>query len=448
MTTLRLRDLPAGCFEGVIPAILGTSAADGTPNVTWLSHVHRVDDETIALSCQFFRKTRANLEVRPRGQLHIADAATMAQFRLEIAHVATQTEGAIFEAMRHRLDVIASATGMKDTFALKSVDLFRVESIAHIPIDGTSAASPRARPDPLEGLARLAEGLASSRDLAAVVDFELHTIANHLGYGSVSMHLFDEPGASLYTLASVGYSPSGVGSSIPLGVGIIGTCAQHRLPMRVADCAREIRYERAVREQMERGREAGEREIALPGLPRAGSILAVPIVLEGRLFGVLVAQAAELLAFDDRDTRVLTTAGQLIAQAMALRDDDDDDRSPAPEPHAPTNERPALRVRYYDTDDSVFFDDEYLIKGLSGRILWLLLSMHRAEGRTSLTNRELRLHPVLKLPSYKDNLETRLLMLQRRLEDKGRVVRLVREQRGRLTLVCDVPVEIERVSNS
>jgi adenylate cyclase len=31
------------CFEGVIPAVVATVAADGTPNVTYLSRVRMVD---------------------------------------------------------------------------------------------------------------------------------------------------------------------------------------------------------------------------------------------------------------------------------------------------------------------------------------------------------------------------------------------------------------------
>ena len=103
------------------------------------------------------------------------------------------------------------------------------------------------------------------------------------------------------------------------------------------------------------------------------------------------------------------------------------------------------RVRYYEADDSVFVDDEYLIKGLPGRILWLLLTLREAEGRSTFTNRELRLHPLLKLPSFKDNLETRLLMLQRRLIDKGLPFRIDREQRGRLHLACDARLALEKV---
>jgi adenylate cyclase len=32
-------DRLSACFEGVIPSVVATAAADGTPNVSYLSHV-------------------------------------------------------------------------------------------------------------------------------------------------------------------------------------------------------------------------------------------------------------------------------------------------------------------------------------------------------------------------------------------------------------------------
>jgi hypothetical protein len=47
------------------------------------------------------------------------------------------------------------------------------------------------------------------------------------------------------------------------------------------------------------------------------------------------------------------------------------------------------QVLHYQADDSVFIDDEYVIKGVPGRILWKLVNAHAADGRTAFTNREL-----------------------------------------------------------
>ena len=72
------------CFEGMIPATLATCSKEGIPNITYLSAVHFIDKEHIALSYQFFNKSRANVLENPAAQLMVVDPHTMEQYHLDV----------------------------------------------------------------------------------------------------------------------------------------------------------------------------------------------------------------------------------------------------------------------------------------------------------------------------------------------------------------------------
>jgi hypothetical protein len=108
----------------------------------------------------------------------------------------------------------------------------------------------------------------------------------------------------------------------------------------------------------------------------------------------------------------------------------------------------AIHLRHFGADNSVFVDHDYLIKGVAGAIFWKLVNEHSRTGRSEFTNRELRLDPVLRLPEFAENLEARLLLLQRRLGERECPIRIEKAGRGRLRLCVpgaltleDVPVE-------
>ncbi|HEY8613740.1 MAG TPA: pyridoxamine 5'-phosphate oxidase family protein, partial [Roseomonas sp.] len=87
------------CFEGVVPSIICTVAADGTPNISYLSHVARLGEGRVALSNQFFSKTAANLQMNPRAALLVVDPRSGAQYRLDIRYRESIETGSDFDRM-------------------------------------------------------------------------------------------------------------------------------------------------------------------------------------------------------------------------------------------------------------------------------------------------------------------------------------------------------------
>ena len=121
------------CLEGAIPSSVATCAADGTPNLTLVSQVHYVDESHVALSFQFFNKTRQNVLANPRVAATVVDPETAASYRLDLFYERTETAGPVFESMKAKLAGIASHTGMTGIFRLQGSDIYRLLSVTPVP---------------------------------------------------------------------------------------------------------------------------------------------------------------------------------------------------------------------------------------------------------------------------------------------------------------------------
>jgi predicted pyridoxine 5'-phosphate oxidase superfamily flavin-nucleotide-binding protein len=452
---ISLRDIRL-CLEGVIPAVIATASADGTPNVTYLSKVLMVDDERVALSNQFFSKTSRNLAENPRASILLIHPLTYDQYRLTLVYERTERRGAVFEHLRDDVDAIAALQGMQDVFKLRAADIYRVLDIEQVlaavhlaPQLEPPSDAVRDEAGSAAQLGELTARLSRCPDLDTLVTATVAGLDELFGYEHSLLLLVDEEGKQLYTIASKGYDVQGVGSEVTVGEGIIGMAAARCTPIRLGNLRQMAKYSRTVRRSYEDEGHIGPGcEIPVPGLEDPQSRVAVPAMAFGQLVGVLVVESDEPVAFTSTDEAMLTVVASLVANAIEVdrtheRSDEKGAGSDRPVATVPEPSKPSTHVRFFAVDGSTFLDGDYLIKGVSGRILWSLLGQFDREGRVEFTNREVRLDPSLELPEFRDNFESRLILLKRRLDERRAPIRIEKTGRGRFRLVVDRPLRLE-----
>jgi adenylate cyclase len=457
-----LSDL-SSCFQGVTPSLIATVDGRGVPNITYVSQVYYVDERHVALSCQFFNKTRRNLDENPRACVEMLDPLTLQAYRLRLKFLRSEKQGALFDTMSARIEAIASATGMKGIFRLIAADVFEVQSVERVDgflvagrpeveSEGPSLAGHRSE---VRGLQWVSDRINRERNLESLLHAALEALEEYFTFRHTSVLLYDEPCRKLVTLASRGYGESGIGAEVLMGEGVIGTAARDRQVLRFSSLDADLAYGRAIR------REAASEhhcvDIKLPGLPDARSVLAIPLTVGDRLVGVLSAEDRDPMRFGEWHEAYLQIVGNQIAlgidRMMSIEAESETSQA-SPSPGARGNGQgveatPAPKKKrtltYYKKDEAIFVDGEYLIRNIPARILWKLLDESQRTGRTEFTNREVRLDESLGLPAVKDNFESRLILLRHRLQEKCPDVQIVSTGRGRFALQTDAAIEmIER----
>lgn len=447
-------------FQGLIPAVLATCSLDGVPNVTLLSHVEYVDSRHVALSFQFFNKSRRNIAENPQALVKIIDPDTRQGWALDLHFVRSETSGPVFERMALRIEAVASYSGLKGIFKLRAADIYEVLAVEPIPEEPASIdiarPTPHASGDPvftMRALQDLSERIHRADALESLLDSILTGLEEYFGFTHSMILLAGEEDGALVTMSTRGYPEGGVGSEARYGEGIAGMVAEARKPIRISGLMRAMLYALAVHRSAQEQGYRPERQIPLPGLPNPDSQLGVPLLVRGELIGVLCIESNTPYRFHEEDKQTIELLGSYLA--IAIQNMQLLERSETHDPIAEVAE-PAASVRsaakasiacrrevtMYGDEECILVDGEYLIRSLPARILWKLLSARCRDGRDEFTNRELRLDKSLNLPEYKDNLETRLLLLRRRLEQKCPDIRIVPRGRGRFALQLDCDIEL------
>ncbi len=360
----------ASCFEGIIPSTICSCSKGGVPNLTYLSIVQMLESRRVGLSYQFFNKTRTNILENPRAQVLVVSPETLKQYRLDLRYLRTETEGPSFERMKIRLDAVASQSGMSDVFKLRGVDVFEVLDCR--PAASEFPAAEARKADYLPELDSFTERLSICDDLDSLLSTALEALSSLFGCPHSFVMFPDEEGSHLYTGASHGFEPSGVGSEVLIGEGMLGVAAERHAAVRTTSMTREMILARAVRSAIERHGKQNllAKEIPLPGLANAQSQLILPLLIHDKLQGVLCLQDLIPGRFLATDERVLQIATRHLAVVIS------NIKAPLSASRKVALRRKGVRskqisvVKHYKSDDSIFIDDAYLIKGVPGRLLW------------------------------------------------------------------------------
>lgn len=447
----------ATCFQGLRPAQLYTCSSDGIPNAAYLSHVEYVDAEHVALSFQFFNKSRRNIAENPHALVNMVDPDTGQGWSLRLEYVRSETTGPLFERMALRIETIASYCNLKGVFKLRASDIYRVVDVARIPEESGSPTAGVSQMtttlDPvftMKALHDLSARINRADSLETLVDSILAGIEESFGFTQSMMLLPTEQEGVLVTVASRGYPAKGVGSEQRYGEGIAGAVAESRAPIRISGLMRGMLYAMAMyKASLNPDPQRDARRVPVPGLANPDSQLGVPLIVRGELVGVLVIESETPYRFHEEDKANIELLGSYLAIAIQNMQWQERSAASAPDTLAPApvdvavplaqavgQARAAVshQVTYYASDECILLDGDYLIRGLPAKILWRLLNIRDKTGRDEFTNRELRLDKSLNLPEWKDNLESRLLLLRRRLEEKCPEIRLAPRSRGRFAL--------------
>jgi uncharacterized protein YigA (DUF484 family) len=430
-----------GCFQGVIPSYLATCSMDGEPNITCVSIVHLLSPGRIGLSCQFMNKSLRNLRETARAQVMVLAPDTLEEYLLDVEFLRLVDSGAVFDKMDATVDAIASQSGMTGIFALRGVAEFEVRDWRSTTGKPNATQDSGASPDPIEQLERISATISAAVDVDALLEQTFTVLAGELGLEHAFLLLTDGAGERLYNVASHGFEQAQFGSEIAMGEGIYGTAAARQISIRTGSMSRERLMAQAVARE---SAQADPTNLLLPGLANAESSLAIPLLREDRCIGVLCFQSADPGAFTGACEKTLLIVARHLSAMMTVLGVPQKEVEVSAKRGQMGARALVTHVKFFEPDGSIFLDDEYLIKGVAGRILWRVLSNYSKDQRDEFSSKEIRLDPEVGLPAIKDNLEARLIALRKRLNERTSALRIEKTGRGRFRLEVSRELVLER----
>lgn len=432
-------------FLGIIPSTIMTASDEGIPNIAYLSQVYLLSERQIALTTQFFNKTKSNLLENPLCTVRVYDPETFAAYEISARYNRSESTGQTFEQLAKKFSAVADHVGSSHFFHLQAVEILDIMDVEYVHSEADSTAQEgqssahHSAIISFGSLQKVCERVSEAQNLEELFDSILQAMDLEFGLAH-SMILVPEVNSKrLVTISTRGYNQNGVGAEVNFGEGVIGHAAEMQAPFVHASLTRELLYARSTSSLSDRLEDQNlfQNAIPLPGLKDSRCQVAVPIVLHKELLGVLFAESQNIFELRESDENILKTLSHFLGLAMSRlqlsHEADVEKASGQPRKPSSSNAQQGEKLvfTYFKNEDCLFLNGEYLIRNVPARILWKILKEYKEQKKTEYSNRELRMDPWLELPDVKDNLETRLILLRKRLGKKSPAVTMITTGRGR-----------------
>ncbi len=132
----------------------------------------------------------------------------------------------------------------------------------------------------------IAAEVNSTLNLDQILQIVLDSLDQMFGFKHSMILLFDESDNTLGVVASHGYDETGIGAKVPMGIGVVGTVAKHKKLMRMNRMKYQRDYAQSIKSQLQKDNaqtELPQNKVQLPGLQKAESQLAIPLLIKYRL---------------------------------------------------------------------------------------------------------------------------------------------------------------------
>jgi adenylate cyclase len=159
--------------------------------------------------------------------------------------------------------------------------------------------------DEIKIIQTISSEILNTLDLETLFDNIMSLMHEVFGFEHCMILLSED--TQLRVASSHGHEDQGIGMTVPMGKGVIGTVAQRRKIMRMMGLRTRRRYVQ---------RTAGAEADALPTLKDADSQIAIPLQVKDKLVGVYTVESEKANAFDALDEEILTIVSNQVAAAI------------------------------------------------------------------------------------------------------------------------------------